>query len=65
MILVSKIYNAAMSRSDMAEKDRKFFYFYVDEFQNFVTDTFADILSEARKYKLCLIMAHQFIAQLE
>ena len=54
-----------MSRSDMAEKDRKFFYFYVDEFQNFVTDTFADILSEARKYKLCLIMAHQFIAQLE
>jgi type IV secretory pathway TraG/TraD family ATPase VirD4 len=65
MILVSKIYNAAMSRADINEKDRKFFYFYVDEFQNFVTDTFADILSEARKYKLCLVMAHQFIAQLE
>lgn len=65
MIIVSKIYNAAMSRADTAERDRKFFYLYVDEFQNFVTDTFADILSEARKYKLCLIMAHQFIAQLE
>lgn len=65
MILVSKIYNAAMSRADIDEKERKFFYFYVDEFQNFVTDTFADILSEARKYKLCLVMAHQFIAQLE
>jgi len=65
MIIVSKIYNAAMGRADMAEKDREFFYLYVDEFQNFVTDTFADILSEARKYKLCLIMAHQFIAQLE
>lgn len=65
MIMVSKIYNAAMARARMAEKDRKFFFLYVDEFQNFVTDTFADILSEARKYKLCLIMAHQFIAQLE
>ena len=65
MIIVSKIYNAAMSRADMDEADRKFFYLYVDEFQNFVTDTFADILSEARKYKLCLIMAHQFIAQLD
>lgn len=65
MIIVSKIYNAAMSRADIPEPDRKFFYLYVDEFQNFVTDTFADILSEARKYKLCLIMAHQFIAQLE
>ncbi len=65
MIIVSKIYNAAMSRADVAEKDREFFYLYVDEFQNFITDTFADILSEARKYKLCLIMAHQFIAQLD
>lgn len=65
MIMVSKIYNAAMGRADMAEKDRKDFYLYVDEFQNFVTDTFADILSEARKYKLCLIMAHQYIAQLD
>lgn len=65
MIIVSKIYNAAMARADMPEKDRKFFYLYVDEFQNFVTDTFADILSEARKYNLCLIMAHQYISQLD
>jgi type IV secretory pathway TraG/TraD family ATPase VirD4 len=65
MILVSKIYNAAMSRAKIPEKDRKDFYLYVDEFQNFVSATFADILSEARKYKLCLIMAHQYIAQLE
>lgn len=65
MILVSKIYNAAMARARMEEKDRKYFFLYVDEFQNFVTDTFADILSEARKYKLALIMAHQFISQLD
>lgn len=65
MILVSKIYNGAMARARMAEKDRKYFFLYVDEFQNFVTDTFADILSEARKYKLALIMAHQFISQLD
>jgi len=65
MILVSKIYNAAMARARMKEEDRKYFFLYVDEFQNFVTDTFADILSEARKYKLALIMAHQFISQLD
>lgn len=65
MIVVSKIYNAAMGRANIAEKDRKDFYLYVDEFQNFVTNTFADILSEARKYKLGLIMAHQYIAQLD
>lgn len=65
MILVSKIYTAAMARAKMEEKDRKDFYLYVDEFQNFVSWTFADILSEARKYRLCLIMAHQYIAQLE
>ena len=65
MILVSKIYNAAMGRAKMPEKDRKDFYLYVDEFQNFVSWTFADILSEARKYRLALIMAHQYIAQLE
>jgi len=56
---------AAMSRADMPEKDRKSFYLYVDEFQNFATDAFAEILSEARKYKLALIMAHQYIAQLQ
>jgi hypothetical protein len=65
MIIVSKIYTAAMARARMEEKDRKDFYLYVDEFQNFVSGTFADILSEARKYRLCLIMAHQYIAQLE
>lgn len=65
MILVSKIYNAAMWRAKMPAKDRKDFFLYVDEFQNFVSGTFADILSEARKYRLALIMAHQYIAQLE
>lgn len=65
MIIVSQISNWAMSRADMAEKDRRDFFLYVDEFQNFVTNTFADILSEARKYKLNLIMAHQYIAQLD
>jgi len=65
MIMVSQIYNAAMGRASMAKEDRKDFMLYVDEFQNFVSWTFADILSEARKYRLCLIMAHQYIAQLE
>lgn len=65
MILVSKIYNAAMSRASMPKNDRKDFYLYVDEFQNFISSTFGDILSEARKYRLSLVMAHQFIAQLE
>ena len=65
MIIVSKIYNAAMARAAIPEKDRKDFYLYVDEFQNFVSGTFADILSEARKYRLGLIMAHQYIAQLD
>ncbi|HPO05938.1 MAG TPA: type IV secretion system DNA-binding domain-containing protein, partial [Candidatus Gracilibacteria bacterium] len=64
LIMVNKISMAAMSRADMDEKDRRSFYLYVDEFQNFATDAFADILSEARKYKLALIMAHQYIAQL-
>ena len=65
MIIVSKVYNAAMARATIPEKDRKDFYLYVDEFQNFVSWTFADILSEARKYRLGLIMAHQYIAQLD
>lgn len=64
LIFVSKINMAAMGRADMAEEDRKDFYLYVDEFQNFATDTFWEILSEARKYHLALIMAHQFIAQI-
>ena len=65
MIIVSKIYTAAMARARQKEEDRKDFFLYVDEFQNFVSGTFADILSEARKYRLSLIMAHQYIAQLE
>jgi len=64
LIYVSKMNMAAMSRADMPEEDRKEFYLYVDEFQNFATETFWEILSEARKYRLALIMAHQFIAQI-
>ncbi|MBP9812306.1 type IV secretory system conjugative DNA transfer family protein, partial [Candidatus Gracilibacteria bacterium] len=64
LIMVSKINMAAMSRADIPEDQRKDFFLYVDEFQNFATDTFGEILSEARKYRLALIMAHQFIAQI-
>ncbi len=63
-MLVTKIQLAAMSRTDIEEKDRKDFYLYVDEFQNFATDSFATILSEARKYRLNLIVGHQYIGQL-
>jgi hypothetical protein len=61
---VTKIYQAAMSRADTPEHQRKDFYFYVDEFHNFATDTFDEILSEARKYRLNLTLAHQFMGQL-
>ncbi|MEJ0021189.1 MAG: type IV secretion system DNA-binding domain-containing protein [Candidatus Doudnabacteria bacterium] len=64
LIIVSKIQMAALARADIPEDQRRDFYLYVDEFQNFVTDSFATILSEARKYRLNLIMAHQFISQL-
>ncbi|HEX9503168.1 MAG TPA: type IV secretion system DNA-binding domain-containing protein [Patescibacteria group bacterium] len=64
LIVVSKLQMAALSRADIPENQRRDFYLYVDEFQNFVTDSFATILSEARKYRLNLIMAHQFISQL-
>jgi hypothetical protein len=64
LIIVSKLQMAALSRADMPEGQRRDFYLYVDEFQNFVTDSFATILSEARKYRLNLVMAHQFISQL-
>lgn len=63
--LVTKIQLAAMSRSDIPEiKDRRPFYLYVDEFQNFATDSFATILSEARKYGLNLTVANQYISQM-
>ena len=64
LIFVSKVNMAAMSRADIPEPERKDFYMYVDEFQNFATETFWEILSEARKYHLALVMAHQFIAQI-
>jgi len=64
LIFVSKVNMAAMSRADTPEDERKDFFMYVDEFQNFATETFGEILSEARKYRLALIMAHQFIAQI-
>ena len=63
-MLVTKIYLAAMSRVEMPEDMREDFYVYVDEFQNFATEAFANILSEARKYHLNLILAHQYMAQL-
>lgn len=63
-MLITKIQLAAMSRSDVPEADRVPFYLYVDEFQNFATSSFATILSEARKYKLGLTMANQYIAQM-
>lgn len=63
--LVTKIQLAAMSRSDIPDiKDRRPFYLYVDEFQNFATDSFATILSEARKYGLNLTVANQYISQM-
>jgi hypothetical protein len=65
LIIVSKIQMAALSRADQSESERRDFYLYVDEFQNFITDAFSSILSEARKYKLNLIIAHQFLAQLQ
>ncbi len=65
LIVVARLQMAAMSRVDMPEKDRKDFFMYVDEFQNFATDSFCSILSEARKYHLALIMANQYIKQLE
>lgn len=63
-MMITKIQLAAMSRVNVPEEERKDFYLYVDEFQNFATESFADILSEARKYRLNLIIAHQYIAQL-
>jgi hypothetical protein len=64
-MMITKIQLAAMARVDMPQAERKDFYLYVDEFQNFATESFANILSEARKYRLNLILAHQFIAQLD
>lgn len=64
-MMVTKIQLAAMSRVDIPEKERLDFFLYVDEFQNFATQSFANILSEARKYRLSIIIAHQYVEQLE
>jgi CxxC-x17-CxxC domain-containing protein len=63
-MMITKIQLAAMSRVDVPEAERKDFFLYIDEFQNFSTDSFANILSEARKYRLSLILAHQYVEQL-
>jgi len=65
MILVGKTLMAALSRVDALQSDLPHFYLYIDEFQNITTDSISAILSEARKYKLSLNVAHQFIAQLD
>ena len=65
LIIVGKLLMAALSRADIPESERNDFYLYIDEFQNVTTDSIAVILSEARKYKLNLTIAHQFIGQLE
>jgi len=65
LILVPRILISAMSRQEIPEEERRDFYLYVDEFQNFATPDFAQILSEARKYRLSLTVANQFIGQME
>ena len=64
-LLITKLQLAAMSRVDIPENERRDFILYVDEFQNFATEAFVNILSEARKYRLSLILAHQYITQME
>jgi hypothetical protein len=64
MILVAKILSATFSRVDIPEEQRKDFYLFIDEFQNFAFKGIASILSEARKYRLSMVLAHQYIKQL-
>ncbi len=64
-MMITKIQLAAMGRVNMPEEERKDFYVYADEFQNFATESFANILSEARKYRLNLILANQYIEQID
>jgi len=64
LIIVAKLQMAALTRTDIPEEQRKDFYLYIDEFQNFITDSISTILAEARKYKLNLILAHQYLGQL-
>jgi hypothetical protein len=64
MVVVGKILMNALARGDVPEDQRRDFYLYLDEFQNVTTNSISQILSEARKYHLCLTIAHQFIGQL-
>ncbi len=64
LIVVAKLQMAALARAEMAEEDRQDFFLYIDEFQNFITDSISTILSEARKYRLDLVIAHQYLGQL-
>jgi len=64
LVIVGKILISSLSRTDIPQEERKDFYLYIDEFQNFTTDSISTILSEARKYRLVLSMAHQFLGQL-
>lgn len=64
LVLVGKILISSLSRTDIPQEQRKDFYLYIDEFQNFTTDSISTIFSEARKYRLCLTVAHQFLGQL-
>ena len=64
-MLIAKMGLTALSRQDIPEEQRKDFYLYVDEFQSFATSSFADILSEARKYHLNLILANQYLDQID
>ena len=64
LIIVGKLTMASFSRVDTPESERSDFYLYIDEFQNFTTDSISTILSEARKYKLCLVITHQYIKQI-
>jgi predicted CoA-binding protein len=65
LIIVAKIQMAAMRRQKLSKEQREPFFLYIDEFQNYVTDSIESILSEARKYRLGLVLAHQYLAQLE
>lgn len=64
-LLFGQLYNVALHRSRISIENRRDFYVYMDEFQNFATDVFASVLSEARKYRFNLILAHQFVSQLD
>ncbi|MBI2042131.1 MAG: type IV secretion system DNA-binding domain-containing protein [Candidatus Nealsonbacteria bacterium] len=64
-LMITKLQLAAMSRVDIPEQERKDFFLYIDEFQNFATESFTNILSEARKYRLALILGHQYIKQMD